>query len=113
MLYVEGTTIRLTRGDTAYLEVPIMAKLDDGTEVPYELAADDELTLSIKRNIKDLEPSVQKVIVGSNLFHILPEDTRACDFAKYLYDVQLKTAAGDVYTVIEPTTFEILREVTY
>ena len=112
MLYVDGNIIKLTRGDTAFLEVPIMAKLDDGTEKPYELAQDDQLTLSIKRTVKDVEPSVQKVCVGTNLFHICPEDTSACEFGKYLYDVQLKTAAGDVYTVIEPSPFQILQEVT-
>ena len=112
MLYVEGSTIRLTRGDTAYIEIPIVAKLEDGTDQPYVLAPDDELTLTIKRNIKDAEPYVQKKLMGTNLFHICPEDTYACEFAKYIYDVQLKTAAGDVYTVIEPCTFEILKEVT-
>ena len=112
MLYVEGNTVRLTRGDTAFLEIPIKAKLEDGTETPYVMAATDQLTLSIKRTIKDATPCVQKVLVGTNTFHICPEDTVDCEFAKYLYDVQLKTAEGDVYTVIEPSTFEMLREVT-
>lgn len=38
--------------------------------------------------------------------------TRGDTAGKYLYDVELTTASGDVYTVIVPTTFEVLKEVT-
>ena len=51
-------------------------------------------------------------MTGSNQFHIEPEDTKFLSFGKYLYDVELTTASGDVYTVIVPTTFEVLKEVT-
>lgn len=112
MLYVEGNVIKLTRGDTAYIEVPIKVKLDDGTETTYEIADDDVLTFSVKKTVKDSELCIQKVCTGSNIFHILPTDTEGYEFGKYLYDVQLKTAAGDVYTVVEPTLFQILQEVT-
>lgn len=39
--------------------------------------------------------------------------THALEFGKYVYDVQIITEASDVYTVIGPCTFEILKEVTY
>ena len=68
--------------------------------------------MSIKRSVRDKDPSVQKVVTGSSIFYIQPTDTNKLAFGKYLYDVQITTEAGDVYAVIGPTTFELLTEVT-
>lgn len=102
-------TIRLTRGDTARLIVTI-ANDFDGRE--YTLADDDKLTLSVKRTAHDRVPCFQKEVIGGTQIHIAPADTADLSFGKYIYDVQLDTASGDVYTVIGPCDFEILREVT-
>lgn len=110
MLYVNSDgTIRLTRGDTARLEVQIKNDLTNGN---YEMTSEDILRFTIKKNVNDSTPAVQKTVAGSNQFHIEPEDTKSLSFGKYLYDVELTTASGDVYTVIVPTTFEVLKEVT-
>lgn len=110
MLYIESNNvIKLTRGDTAKLTVPIENDLDNSS---YVMDEQDTLTFTIKKSVKDNENLVQKVVTGSNNFHIKPEDTDSLPFGKYVYDVQLTTAGGDVYTVIEPTSFEILSEVT-
>lgn len=110
MLYIESNNvIRLTRGDTAKLTVPIENDLDNSS---YVMDEQDTLTFTIKKSVKDNDNLVQKVVTGSNNFHIKPEDTNSLPFGKYVYDVQLTTAGGDVYTVIEPTSFEILSEVT-
>ena len=109
MLYVEQNgTIRLTRGDTARLIVPIENEL---THQSYDMLSTDILKLTIKKTVKDYVPLVQKVVTGSNVFHILPADTRKLDFGKYVYDVELTTGM-DVYTVIEPSCFEVMKEVT-
>lgn len=113
MLYVESDgTIKLTRGDTAYLEVPVNMILEDGTTTPYEIKAGDTMRLSVKKNTSDEEYCFQKEVVSTSLFKIEPEDTGHCEFGKYKYDVELTTAEGDVYTVIEETPFRILPEVT-
>ena len=110
MLYIESNNvIRLTRGDTAKLTVPIENDLDNSS---YVMDERDTLTFTIKKSVKDNENLVQKVVTGSNNFHIKPEDTDSLPFGKYVYDVQLTTAGGVVCTVIEPTSFEILSEVT-
>lgn len=111
MLHIDNDgTIQLTRGDTARLTVGITNDTD-GNE--YALESGDELTLTVKKNATDKEPLFQKVLTGTNTFHIEPKDTAQAEFGKYKYDVQLTTASGDVYTVIEPTTFSILQEVTW
>lgn len=111
MLYVDkSNNIRLTRGDTARFVVSVKNEV---TQQAYDIQSSDTLTMTIKDSIRDGEACVQKTITGSNVFHILPSDTRGLNFGKYVYDVQLTTASGDVYTVVEPATFELMEEVTY
>lgn len=100
--------IKLTRGDTARLTVSIA---DDAGE-PHTIQEGDTLVMTVKRNITDADPCIQKVVTGGNAIHIKPEDTAVLEFGKYKYDVQLTTVDGDVYTVIAPSVFEILQEVT-
>ena len=71
-----------------------------------------DIYLFIKKNIKDSEYLLNKVITGSKVFHIIPEDTKDASFGKYVYDVQLTTEHGDIYTIIEPHAFVIMPEVT-
>ena len=110
MLYVNADgSIQLTRGDTARLSITIENDLTNDT---YEITENDTIRLTVKRTVKDEEPLFQKVIKGSNQFSIDPEDTHNLQFGKYIYDVELTTDKGDVFTIIVPTTLEILREVT-
>ena len=109
MLYIEGNTIRLTRGDTAYLTVPIITELNE----EYVMTSGDTMSFSVKRKEGDDEYLFQKVVAGSNTIHIEPSDTHDLAFGKYKYDVQVDLANGDVFTVIEPNTFEIMKEVTH
>ena len=111
MLYInKDGTIRLTRGDTARLTVTINNDFDGKL---YEITETDVLKLTVKRSVRDTTPAFQKSVTGSNKFYIVPDDTKDLVFGKYIYDVELTTVGGDVYTVIEPTIFEILKEVTY
>lgn len=103
-------SIRLTRGDTARIMVSVINEID-GQE--YTLQNDDRLTLTIKKTYRDSNSCFQKTISGSTIFHIEPSDTASLNFGGYTYDVQLTTSGGDVYTVVEPTTFEILPEVSW
>lgn len=104
----DDNTVELTRGDTARLSVTVTN--DDGEE--YDIQDTDTLTLSMKKKVKDSEVLVTKSVIGSNVFHIKPEDTSGLQFGTYVYDVQINTADGDVYTVIPPSEFKIGEEVT-
>ena len=111
MLYLlSDKTIKLTRGDTARFAVSIVNGVTDDD---YILAALDELVLTVKRSVKDEIPLFQKNITGSNVFHIEPVDTAELTFGKYKYDIQLNKENGDVHTIVEPSCFEVLPEVTY
>ena len=102
--------IKLTRGDTARFSVGILNEISDSA---YGISDNDQLTLTVKKKVKDEDALIQKTITGSTLFHIKPEDTSCLSFGKYVYDIQLTTTDGDVYTIVGPTTFELLAEVTY
>lgn len=100
--------IKLTRGDTADLVVEIES--DEGS---YTLASGDSLTMTCRKFASSEEVIFQKQIINSNSFRIEPEDTANVPFGKYVFDVQLSTVGGEIYTVISPKTFEICEEVTY
>lgn len=113
MLYVkDNCTIRLTRGDSARLSVIIDNIKNDDSIERYNVTSDDTLTLSVKRRIKDEIYLFSKTVTGSTSIYIKPDDTKGIPFGTYVYDVQLTTASGDVFTIVEPNTFEILPEVT-
>ena len=109
MLHIDDKTIKLTRGDTARLTVPIINLANNGE---YTMESGDILYFTVKKTAKDTDFLFQKSVTGSNSIHIRPEDTADLSFGKYKYDVQLTTATGDVYTVIEPSTFEVMEEIT-
>lgn len=111
MLYVnDDGSIELTRGDTARLSVSIQ---NDLTGEDYTVSSTDTLRFTIKKTVNDPTPYVKKEVKGSTQFDIRPSDTRDLPYGKYVYDVELTTAGGDVYTVIVPTAFKILKEVTW
>lgn len=108
MFYINDTSIKLTRGDSAYLTVPITTS--EGNE--YLMGSEDKLILSLKKTIRDANYALYKETIGDNTFHITPEDTKDLEFREYKYDIELRTKSGDIYTIIPVSTFEILQEVT-
>ena len=103
-------SIELTRGDSAYIRVPIFLNNGEGDE--YFLDPLDKLIFSLKKSISDTEYAFQKKLTGDNVFHIEPKDTKDLEYGSYRYDVELITKTGDVFTVIPPTSFKLTSEVT-
>ena len=111
MLIVDkDNTIHLTRGDTARFSIGRI--VNTVTNTNYTPTAEDTVTMTVKKTVLDAAPCVQLIVPGGEALHIKPEDTKALAFGKYVYDVQLTTVDGDVYTIIPPTPFELLKEVT-
>lgn len=110
MLYVlQDGTIRLTRGDTARFCLSVRYS-NDCEE--YEIAQDDIVQMTVRKTPNSDEILLHKRIVGTNIFHIEPSDTESLPFGRYVYDVQIENGDGDIYTVIEPSVFELMKEVT-
>ena len=106
MFLIEGTTIKLTRGDSAEFDITV----EDANGSPYELQDGDEVEFTVKQSVYDKTALIQKT--GTRI-QIKPEDTAALSYKKYVYDVQVTLADGTVDTIIPPSTFEVLSEVTF
>ena len=106
----EDNTIHLTRGDTARFSIGRI--VNTVTNTNYTPTAEDTVTMTIKKTVLQADPFVQLIVHGGEVFHMKPEDTKEMAFGKYVYDVQLTTADGDVYTIVPPATFDLLKEVT-
>lgn len=105
--------ITITRGDTGYLVVPITVNVN-GTESAYVIKPEDRLYLTVKTEdrLNSDEYLVRKEIVGDNHITILPSDTKSLEFGSYVYDVELDTTAGEVFTVITKRNFIVAEEVS-
>ena len=106
----EDNTIHLTRGDTARFSIGRI--VNTVTNTNYTPTADDTVTMTIKKTVLQADPCVQIIVPGGEVLHIKPEDTKAMAFGKYVYDIQITMADGDVYTIVPPATFDLLKEVT-
>ena len=114
MYSVNGTAITLTRGDSFY-SVLSMKK----NELPYEPQQGDVIQFALKSaqmndkgEYKDTEPLILKTIPNDTLMlYIAPNDTKQLPFGRYVYDIQITFANGDVDTFISEAPFTLSREV--
>lgn len=116
LLNVYGRTIRITKGDTAYISLEIKIQNRD----VYKLSGSDKVYFTVKRSPYDDDFLFQKILDSNSyvddeklFIHIEPSDTKNLCYGKYLFDVQLVVDESDVYTVIPPSLFEIMPEVTF
>lgn len=106
----QSGAIQITRGDSAGLDLVIT---DSKTGLIYEIKEDDEITMTVRERPCRSDPVLfQKRVTGTNKIYIKPEDTSSLCYGAYVYDVQLTNVDKDVYTVVVPSPFRILPEVT-
>lgn len=105
---ISGNTISLTRGDTLSLLLDV--RNSSGTE--YEPAEGDMIVFTMKKSCSDATALITKEIDTDDLTLVLdPEDTEGLAFGKYVYDIQITLANGDVDTIIPNGTFKLTEEV--
>lgn len=107
-LIEKNNRIRLTKGDTATM----LVEAYDLDKKKYTFAADDKIVLTVRKTV-NAPISFQKEVDETH--HIIIESTDTAELAAglYMYDVQLTTKEGFVYTIIPPTFFELTAEVSY
>lgn len=106
MFQIEDNSISLTRGDTARIDISVV----DAEGQKYELLEGDKLLFTVKSSVNDKEALIQK---EGEIITILPADTEGLEYGKYVYDVQLTLAEGTVNTIIPPSTFKVMSEVSW
>lgn len=105
---VSGTTITLTRGDSFIAEISIT----DQDNKPYIPVTGDSVRFAMKASYEDTEPLLVKNVPIDTMKLVLdPEDTKHLAFGKYVYDVELTKATGEVDTFITKAMFKITEEV--
>ena len=104
---VSGTTIKMTKGDTAFFYMTPYVKEPDGTRTPYTPNPGDSIRFALKKYMRDIsgidrEPLLchRAIPTDTFLLELNPDDTARLDYGKYYYDVQLTDAAGHVDTYI-------------
>lgn len=118
MLIINGTDIRLTKGDAAHLI--ISAILLDSSSTEYVWTNDDIVYFSVREKAVDYEPNtylvrIQGVLADENgesqmTVDILPDDTSELkDGSKYFYDIIVYIGGNqnEKYTILNGD-FEIL-----
>lgn len=102
--------ISITRGDTPSFNIA----LTDAEGFAYKLQDGDVLTFTVKASTKVTEPVlIQKQMTAeTGASFRLDESDTSLAYGTYRYDVELRTATGDVLTVVKPDKLEITAEVT-
>lgn len=108
MLVITNDEVILTRGDSA----DIIVNITDANGDIYTPADNDVIKFTLKKNCETSDIIIQKTLVNS-VISLQPADTEELAYGTYYFDVQLSTAAGDVYTVVSPHRFIIDKEVTF
>lgn len=109
MLEITKDHVSLTRGDNANIIVTIRDLNGD----VYTLQTGDKLVFTLKINCNTQDIVIQKDITSNSTIAIEHNDTKSLPYGQYWFDVQLTTAGGDVYTVIDPHPWNITKEVNF
>jgi len=100
--------IIMTRGDTLRAKITIRYSIN---EPEYEILEGDQIHFCLKKYVNDKNPILIKYIPTDTLvLEIEPNDTNKLSFGEYRYEIELRTALGDVYTIIDNRIFVITPE---
>ena len=97
----------MTRGDSEEIVVNLSG---------YTLKPGDMVEMTVRMSALSQKVIYKRVTSFTNnqaVISIEPKDTEPLSFGDYVYDVQLTYDGGKVKTVVTPSAFTILEEVTY
>lgn len=101
MLEIQGTTIKLTRGDTMRLTI----ELTNASGNPITLESTDSIIFRLKKNAKTEELLIEKEGDPLMLLIALDEaDTMDLAFGKYKYEIEV-VYQNNHYTIVECAEF--------
>lgn len=108
MFKISNKTISITRGDTGTFSLTI--KNANGETYDY---SNDTVLFTVKKDTNAELPLIQKTVVYGENIIIEPSDTSELAYGDYVYDIQVTTEDDVVDTIIPPSKFVILPEVTF
>lgn len=108
MQKITNNKITLTRGDTFKADL----QLTDATGSLYIPEEGDEIRFAMKEDFCDSLPAIVKIIPNDTLLLWLePEETKHLPVGRYVYDIQITFANGDIDTFINHASFILAEEV--
>lgn len=108
MQRVSNTSITLTKGDTFKATIT----MTDSTGAVYTPQENDVIRFAMKQNYSDSRVLITKIIPHNTmLLQLDPSDTSSLKTGKYVYDIQITYANGDVDTFIDRATLTLTEEV--
>ena len=96
--------IYLTRGDSATLTLVMDAVINGKA---YEVSENDKAIFTAKKG----ESVLRIEAADATTVNFTPELTKDLKAGTYIYDVRLLTSSGDIFTIIGPSTFYLIKEV--
>lgn len=96
----------LTKGDNASFKVRVF----DNTGKERETFDDDIITLTVRKTAESAVALAKTANKG--VIELVPDDTNSLSVGTYVYDIQLTTFGGKIYTIIPIANFEIGQEIT-
>lgn len=108
MLYIDqNDNIKLTRGDTAIIDIEIT----DADGDPYSMQAFDSLIFTVKRMYNDSVEVIRKELQTPVLI-LTSNDTKDLSFGKYRFDIYIyNSETHNLDTFIYEKIFELAEEV--
>ena len=97
--------IPMTRGDSESITVRCSEAFVNGDAVYFTVREDAESPIVLQKTVTEFEDGA---VIG-----LAPADTEPMDFGEYVYDIQVTRADGTVTTLVKPSKFKLLEEVTY
>ena len=94
---MENVKIEFTRGDTFKRTL----KLYNGNE-EYTPAEGDVIRFAAKKSYAEKHVDIEKTVpIDTMIFELEPEDTKALKYGSYVFEFELTTAEGEVYTFMK------------
>ena len=120
MLKITGTTIAITRGDSAYIVFNIIddtnkvIEFDEHTKVTCQVRSASNGDMLFDGNVvEEVKMNASGEAYRTFAWYIIPANTtNAKDNAEYIWDAQIEFENGDTYTFIESSKFKIKPEVS-
>jgi len=94
---MDNVKIEFTRGDTFKRKIKLYKNSEEF--IPSE---GDTIRFSAKKSYTDTRVAIEKdVPIDTMVFELTPEDTKLLKYGVYVFEFELTTAEGEVYTFIK------------
>lgn len=94
MIKIKNNVITITKGDSASIKVTL--RTEDGEE--YVMHEGDKLIMTVRKKFES--PVLIQIESATNIIDLFPKDTKCLEKGPCVYDIELQTSAGDVFTVV-------------